>query len=118
MPAALRSRLPQGHPIVGAERSRRALVSGDAGSDRAVEQREGAHEGVEELFIDGGFAEMVHDKLTILTEDAKRPEELDREQAIEERTEAAGTVAVSEEAFSERQRALKRARTQLRMLEG
>ena len=27
----------------------------------------------EELFIDGGFAEMVHNRLTILTEDGKRP---------------------------------------------
>ena len=72
--------------------------------------------GVEELYIDGGFAEMVHNRLTILTEDAKRPDELDEETVRTLRQEAASQSAVSDEAFAERQRALKRARTQLRML--
>jgi F-type H+-transporting ATPase subunit epsilon len=74
-------------------------------------------EGTEELFIDGGFAEMVHDRLTILTEDARRPEELDREQVLASRAEASARASVSEEAFADRQRALKRARTQLRMID-
>ena len=74
------------------------------------------NEGTEELFIDGGFAEMVGDRLTILTEDAKRLEELDAESAAAARQEAASLSAVGDEAFAERQRALKRARTQLRML--
>lgn len=73
--------------------------------------------GVEELYVDGGFAEMVHNRLTILTEDAKRPEELDEETVRTLRQEAASRSAVSDEAFAERQRALKRARTQLHMLE-
>lgn len=73
-------------------------------------------EGVEELFIDGGFAEMINDRLTVLTADAKTAAELDREQALAVRQEAAGSPAVSDEAFAERQRALKRARTQLRMI--
>ena len=72
--------------------------------------------GIEELYVDGGFAEMVHNRLTILTEDAKRPEELDQETVRTLREEAASRSAVSDEAFAERQRALKRARTQLRML--
>ena len=74
-------------------------------------------EGMEELFIDGGFAEMVHDRLTILTEDARRPEELDRDAVIADRGEAAALDSVSDEAFAGRQRALKRARTQLRMID-
>jgi F-type H+-transporting ATPase subunit epsilon len=73
--------------------------------------------GVEELFIDGGFAEMVHNRLTVLTEDARRVEELDRKEALALRKEASDRRAVSEEAFAERQRALERARVQLRMLE-
>jgi F-type H+-transporting ATPase subunit epsilon len=73
--------------------------------------------GVEELFIDGGFAEMVHNRLTVLTEDAKRVEDLDREEALALRKEASARQAISEEAFAERQRALDRARVQLRMLE-
>jgi len=72
--------------------------------------------GVEELFIDGGFAEMVHNRLTILTEDAKRTEDLDPEQVRTLREEAVSQSAVGEEAFADRQRALKRARAQLRML--
>lgn len=74
-------------------------------------------DGVEELFIDGGFAEMVHDRLTILTEDARRPEELDREQVLAARSRAGDRESVSDEAFASRQRALKRARTQLRMID-
>jgi F-type H+-transporting ATPase subunit epsilon len=74
-------------------------------------------EGEEELFIDGGFAEMVHDKLTILTEDARRPDELDRDQVLALRGAASEQEAFSEEQFASRQRALKRARTQVRMIE-
>ena len=74
-------------------------------------------EGEEEFFIDGGFAEMVHDKLTILTEDARRPDELDRDQVLALRGAASEQEGVSEEQFASRQRALKRARTQLRMIE-
>ncbi|MDH3253956.1 MAG: ATP synthase F1 subunit epsilon [Acidobacteriota bacterium] len=74
-------------------------------------------EGSEELFIDGGFAEMVGDKLTILTEDARRPEELDRDEILTERQTAVAQPSVSDKAFAERQRALKRSRTQLRLLD-
>ena len=74
-------------------------------------------EGTQELFIDGGFAEMVHDRLTILTEDARSPEELDREGVLAARQDASGQDSVSDEAFAARQRALKRARTQLRMID-
>ena len=74
-------------------------------------------EGTEELFIDGGFAEMVNDKLTILTEDAKRPEEIERDQVLAARTAATEQAGVSDEEFASRQRALKRARTQLQMVE-
>src|SRR3954462_5853912 len=34
--------------------------------------------GEERLFVDGGFAQMVEDRLTILTEQAKRLSEIDR----------------------------------------
>ena len=56
-------------------------------------------EGTEELFIDGGFAEMVHDKLTILTEDARRPEDLDRDRTVREPSAGpqAGTNPVADD---------------------
>ena len=67
------------------------------------------------LFVDGGFAEMLGDQLTILTEDARVPEELDRETASSD-LDAARSLSVTDDAsFEERQKALQRARTQLRL---
>ena len=67
------------------------------------------------LFVDGGFAEMLGDQLTILTEDARTPEELDRQKANSE-LDAARALAVTDDAsFEARQKALQRARTQLRL---
>ncbi len=67
------------------------------------------------LFVDGGFAEMLGDQLTILTGDARAPEELDRETASSD-LEAARSLSVTDDAsFEERQKALQRARTQLRL---
>ena len=69
------------------------------------------------LFVDGGFAEMLGDQLTILTEDAKTPAELDRQTASSQ-LEAARALAVTDDAsFEARQKALERARTQLRLAE-
>ena len=73
-------------------------------------------EGAEKVFfIDGGFAQMVDNRLTILTEQAKDPSELDAaaaEQAFEE-AKAMGTA--TEREFVDRQNALERARVQMRM---
>lgn len=67
------------------------------------------------LFVDGGFAEMLGDQLTILTEDARVPDELDRETATAD-LEAARALTVTDDAsFEARQKALQRARTQLRL---
>ena len=67
------------------------------------------------LFVDGGFAEMLGDQLTILTEDARIPDELDRETATAD-LEAARALSVTDDAsFEARQKALQRARTQLRL---
>lgn len=69
------------------------------------------------FFVDGGFAEMVNNQLTILTEDARRPDELDREAAEKGLREAKSMSATDETSFVARQRALKRARVQLRLLQ-
>ena len=67
------------------------------------------------LFVDGGFAEMLGDQLTILTEDARVADELDRETATAD-LEAARALTVTDDAsFEARQKALQRARTQLRL---
>ena len=73
--------------------------------------------GEQTLFIDGGFAQMVDNRLTILTEQAKEPSELDREAAKTALAEAEGSTAGDEKSFRDRQAALQRARVQLRMTE-
>jgi F-type H+-transporting ATPase subunit epsilon len=71
--------------------------------------------GEESLFVDGGFAQMVEDRLTILTEQAKRPSEIDRAAAERALAAAHDLPAESDAEFAARQRALERARVQLRM---
>ena len=66
--------------------------------------------------IDGGFAEMSGNRLTILTEAAERPEEIDRETAKQALAEARQAPAVTDEQYAARQHALKAARVQLRLL--
>jgi F-type H+-transporting ATPase subunit epsilon len=68
------------------------------------------------LYVDGGFAEMVDNRLTILTGEAKRPDELDREQAEAALTEAREMAVRDDDSFEARQKSLQRARAQLRLL--
>ena len=68
------------------------------------------------LYIDGGFAEMADNRLTVLTEAAIRPEELDGEAIEAAFTEARGLSIPDDAAFAERQRALTRARVQRKLL--
>ncbi len=68
------------------------------------------------LYVDGGFAEMADNRLTVLTEEAVRPEELDAE-AVEARLAEARAMKIPDDAaFEARQRALRRARVQRRLL--
>jgi len=68
------------------------------------------------LYIDGGFAEMADNRLTVLTEAAVRPEELDAEAIQQELSAARGLPIPDAAAFAERQRALQRARVQRKLL--
>ena len=68
------------------------------------------------LYIDGGFAEMADNRLTVLTEAAMQPEELDAEAIDQAFAEAKALSIPDEAAFTERQRALKRARVQRKLL--
>ena len=72
-------------------------------------------EGDKELFIDGGFAEMAGNRLTVLTQAAMMPEELDREEATAALKAALAMKAETDHAFEERQKALRRARAQIRI---
>jgi len=68
------------------------------------------------LLIDGGFAEMADNRLTILTSSAKRSEELDPAD-IEAGLEVARKVVVRDEAsYKTRQDALQRVRAQKKLM--
>ena len=68
------------------------------------------------LFIDGGFAEMADNRLTVLTEAAMRPEELDAEEIAGAFDEAKALKIPDDAAFAARQRALGRAQVQRKLL--
>jgi F-type H+-transporting ATPase subunit epsilon len=72
-------------------------------------------DGRQVLFVDGGFAEMLDDQLTILTEDARVPEELDRQAASSDLDTARSLTVTDDASFEARQKAIQRARTQLRL---
>ena len=79
------------------------------------ELRVEAPEGNRRLFVDGGFAQMVDNRLTILTEQARAVEEIDRDAARRALEEARSMPSVTDAQFAARQRALRRAETQLRL---
>ena len=70
------------------------------------------------LYIDGGFAQMVDNRLTILTEDARTAEEIDSEAAEASLKDAQETRAVGDEEIDARDKSVQRARAQLRLVGG
>lgn len=72
-------------------------------------------EGEEVYFVDGGFAQMVDNRLTVLTEQASRPEELDRDAARQELVEALALPTPDAAAQTAKARAVASARARLRL---
>jgi F-type H+-transporting ATPase subunit epsilon len=72
-------------------------------------------EGTQRLFVDGGFAQMVEDRLTILTEQAKRLDEIDRAAAQRALAEARTLPMVTDAQFAARQRAVRSAEIQIKL---
>ena len=70
------------------------------------------------LFVDGGFAQVVGNKLTILTEQAKKAEELDAAAANQAMVEARAMKTPTLDAVAARASALKRAQVQLKLIKG
>ncbi len=68
------------------------------------------------LFVDSGFAQMVENRLTLLTQQAKRIEEIDAAAAQRALAEARAMPMVSDAAFAARQRAVKSAEVQLHLV--
>jgi F-type H+-transporting ATPase subunit epsilon len=67
------------------------------------------------LFVAGGFAQMVENRLTILTEVAKELDQLDRAAAERALADAQAMKGVTDGEYKARQRALASARAQLRL---
>ncbi len=67
------------------------------------------------LFIDGGFAQMVENRLTLLTEQAKDPADLDSDVAKADLETARTLDSVSEMAFTKKQRAVESAKKRISM---
>ncbi|MHC4695392.1 MAG: ATP synthase F1 subunit epsilon [Planctomycetota bacterium] len=67
------------------------------------------------FFIDGGFAEVVDNRLTILTEQAKVPDQIDRSAAEQALADARAMKITDEASYTARANAFKRAKTQLKL---
>jgi F-type H+-transporting ATPase subunit epsilon len=74
-------------------------------------------EGNRNFFVDGGFAQMVENRLTLLTEQARTIEEIDRAATERALAEARTMPMISDAEFAARQRAVRRAETQIHLAE-
>lgn len=103
--------LPAWDGEIGILRGRAPLV---ARLGPGVLRVHGGEAAEERLFVDGGFAEMLGDRLTVLTESARPVGELDPAAAERDLAQALATPATDEKSRGGRDRAVARARAQLR----
>jgi F-type H+-transporting ATPase subunit epsilon len=67
------------------------------------------------MFIDGGFAQVLDNRLTILTEEAHNPDELDPAEVDRSLAEARAMKITDELSVTARSRAIQRAQVQLKL---
>jgi len=67
------------------------------------------------LYVDGGFAQVVNNRLTLLTQQAKKGSEIDRARAKESLDEAYKLPMLTDAEFESRQQAIRRAEVQLHL---
>jgi F-type H+-transporting ATPase subunit epsilon len=72
-------------------------------------------EGARSYYVDGGFARMLHNRLTILTQDARSPAEVDLSAAEQELADARARSAPSLVAQQERRLAIARAGAKIKL---
>ena len=82
----------------------------------AGELRVESPQGNQILFVDGGFAQMVENRLTLLTEVAKRIEEIEPAAAERQLAEAHAMPMKTDAEFKARQRVLRSAQAQREIL--
>jgi F-type H+-transporting ATPase subunit epsilon len=74
--------------------------------------------GTRQFFIDGGFAQVLHNRIAILTERAMAAEDIKRPEAEQALGEARQMRITDEASFHHRQDAIARAQTQLKLSSG
>ena len=67
------------------------------------------------MFVDGGFAQVIENRLTILTEQAKTPEAIDAAAARQSLTEATAMAITDDASYTARDNAIQRAKVQIKL---
>ena len=67
------------------------------------------------MFVDGGFAQVVENRLTILTQQAAEPDDIDVEAAQQTLVEARAMKITDEASYTARDQAIQRSRIQLKL---
>ncbi|MFM8735496.1 MAG: FoF1 ATP synthase subunit delta/epsilon [Pirellulales bacterium] len=85
-----------------------------AGEVRIVGEQGGPADGIRRLFVEGGFVEVAHDEVTVITQRAIPAERLDAAAARTELEKISGTRATGDESIDEKMRAADAARALVR----
>lgn len=88
-----------------------------AGEVRIVGEQGGAADAVRRLFVEGGFVEVAHDQVTVITQRAIPAEKVDPAAARAEFEKIAGTRATGDEAITAKLNAEQAARALVRAAE-
>ena len=88
-----------------------------AGEVRITGEQGGAGDAVRSVFVEGGFVEVGHDAVTVITQRAVPAEKIDLSQAREELEKIRGTIATGEEAIAAKMQAEATAREVVRIAE-
>jgi len=88
-----------------------------AGEVRITGEQGGAADAVRRVFVEGGFVEVGHDAVTVITQRAVPAEKIDLTQAREQLEKIQGTVATGDEAIATKMQAESTAREVVRVAE-
>ena len=88
-----------------------------AGEVQITGEQGGAADAVRRVFVEGGFVEVGHDAVTVITQRAVPAEKIDLTQAREQLEKIRGTVATGDEAIAAKMQAENTAREVVRIAE-
>jgi len=88
-----------------------------AGEVRITGEQGGAADAVRSVFVEGGFVEVGHDSVTVITQRAIPAEKIDLSEARQHLEKVRGTIATGEEAIATKMKAEATAREVVRIAE-